>query len=393
MSERQVHDTPPIALTNSLHETIVRVRTNPLTWSLRRKWTVTLLSTLATFTTLWNATIITVAHNPIGEEFHISDANFPNSYWLVTSWTIGGAIFTLMVLPLLEDFGMRTGFLATHIAFILLNVPQALAPNYATLVVFRFFAGGCATVLANTAASVIGNVWKEEHERTIPMSMYVTAYLAGIGMGPVVGAAVLQSLNWRWINWVQMIIHAALFPIYYFFYEESRNTAITEQVLGNSTDEISVERTVRPISFSRRFATSIKRPLHMLITEPVLLVFTLWSAFSVGAVYVFTQSTEQVFGAIHDWTAIQSGYVQAAVVIGSCIGGSAAYISSKFYAASARRNRENPGKPIPEARLYMSVIGSIVGVSGGMFIYGWTSYHKDSWLAPTVGLVLVGGFE
>ena len=38
----------------------------------------------------------------------------------------------------------------------------------------------------------------------------------------------------------------------------------------------------------------------------------------------------------------------------------------------------------------MSIFGSFVGVTGGMIVYGWTSYAFIPWIAPTIGLAMVG---
>lgn len=69
-----------------------------------------------TLTVLVNGTAITVAAEAINAEFGISDASFPNSYWPVTSWTLGGGIFMLILLPLMEDFGVRWAYLVRSVS-------------------------------------------------------------------------------------------------------------------------------------------------------------------------------------------------------------------------------------------------------------------------------------
>jgi hypothetical protein len=49
------------------------------------------------------------------------------------------------------------------------------------------------------------------------------------------------------------------------------------------------------------------------------------------------------------------------------------------------------GTPIPEARLYLAVSGGVFGIAGGMFTYAWTSYTHIPWIAPAIGLAMVGG--
>lgn len=351
---------------------------------------MTLISVFATFTTLINGTIVTTAHEQISATFHISESSFPHSYWLVTSWAIGGGVTSLAVLPLLEDFGVRSGFLWIYVAFVLSIIPEGFAPNYATLLVFRFCTGGCVSILANAAASVIGNIWKDDRDRTIPMSLYITAYIAGISVGPVIGGIIIQHLDWRWVFHLQLIWYSVFFPIYYFGFEETRGSIILGRHADGLADTDPSETGPSSVSLPKRLGISIKRPLYMLFTEPVLFVFTLWSAFAVGTVYLFTQSVEQVFVKLYGWSASQAGYVQTAVVIGACIGGHLTLVSGKFYFASAKRNVDNPGKPIPEARLYVSVFGSVFGVSGGMLLYGWTAYPDDPWIGEAIGLAMVG---
>jgi len=365
---------------------------NPYNWSSHKKWTVTVVACLASFTTIMNGTMITVAHEAINEEFHVSDAKFPNSYWPVTSWAVGGGLSGLVILPLMEDFGVRPAFLTTYFIFICFVIPQAVAPNFATLIVSRFFSGGCVSVLSNTAAAIIGNIWEGDRARTIPMSIFVTLFLAGSSLGPVIAGVIYQKLSWRWISYMQLIWFGALFPVYVFFFQESRGMIVLQQralKLHKSGHGVRAPQK-DDMNLLQKLCHSTKRPLWMLLTEPVLFVFVLWSSFMIGTVYLFTQSVEQVFAGLYGWTASQAGYVQAAIVVGECIGWFCTLISARFYFGSVSRNTEVPGTPIPEARLYVSVFGSFIGVAGGMFVYGWASYPFLPWIAPAIGLAMVG---
>ena len=84
---------------------------NPFNWPKRRKVIMTVVSLLGTLTVLINGTSITVAAADINDEFGISDASFPNSYWPISSWTLGGGLFMIVILPLMEDLGVRTGYM------------------------------------------------------------------------------------------------------------------------------------------------------------------------------------------------------------------------------------------------------------------------------------------
>ncbi|KAL6238580.1 hypothetical protein BDW75DRAFT_201036 [Aspergillus navahoensis] len=366
---------------------------NPFNWSLPRKWALTYLAAMTSFLTMMNGTIITVAHFEIAELFNIDETAFPRTYWPVTTWAAGGACSALFLLPLAEDLGTRPVFLVTYLIFLCFLVPQAVAQNFATLVVTRFFGGACVAILANTAAGVIGNVWDTEWSRSIPVSLYIFGYMAGSSMGPVIGAAIFQSLSWRWVGYMQLIWFGALFPIYYFFLYESRGDIILAQrarkLRKSGKDILPVLIGLSKLNLQSLIISST-RPVILFCTEPVLFVSTLWSAFTIGTLFLFTQSVEQVFMGLYNWTVYQTGYVQAAVVIGECIGFLFSFLSRRLYFASASRNAEVPNCPIPEARLYMAVLGGLFGISGGMFTYAWTSYPFIPWIAPAISLAMVG---
>jgi hypothetical protein len=128
----------------------------------------------------------------------------------------------------------------------------------------------------------------------------------------------------------------------------------------------------------------------MLVTEPVVLSFGLWSAFCIGTAYMFTQSIVQVYDGLYGWDYFNTGMIQSAVVIGELIGLVCTVFQDEVYFRSGRWNKINPGTPIPEARLYITIPGSFLGLTGGLFFYAWTSYPHLHWMLPTIGLGLVG---
>jgi MFS family permease len=369
---------------------------NPHNWSPRRKWATATLTLFGTFALTLNGTGITIAADAIAAEFHVRDSpTFANTDWTIFTWNIGGAFFSLF-LPLLEDFGVKRPYMCFYALFLAMLLPQALAPDFATLVSTRFVGGGCVAVLANTIASAIPDLWASARARSVPVGLYIELYVVGNTFGPVLFAPVMQYIgNWRWIFYIQLIVYGALGPLYLFFLPETR----AHTILGREAKRMRRETAGRlvytaqqrnALPLRQRLFKSVTRPLYLLATEPVLLASTIWSAFALGLVFAFTQSTKQVFHELYGWTSYQCGYVQAAVVIGELLGWPVTLYGSRLYFQSAKRNHETPGEPIPEARLYISVLGSFLGITGGMFVYAWTSYPSLPWYAPAIGLAMVG---
>ncbi len=189
-------------------------------------------------------------------------------------------------------------------------------------------------------------------------------------------------------------MYGALAPLFFLLLHETRGTVILRRratrLRKTTHRSIYTAAELHQPPLSTRLLKSTTRPAYLLLTEPVLLASTLWSAFSFGTVFLFTQSTAQVYSSLYGWPAYRIGYLQSAVVVGEALGWLPTLYSSHLYLSSAARNTENPGSPIPEARLYLSVLGSFVGIAGGMFVYAWTAYPSLPWIAPTIGLGMVG---
>ena len=85
-----------------------------------------------------------------------------------------------------------------YVIFFIFVIPQALAQNFATLIVCRFIAGCCGGVLQSAMDGIIADIWSGATERSLPVTCYVFSLLAGVSFGPVLGGAVIRSLYWRW---------------------------------------------------------------------------------------------------------------------------------------------------------------------------------------------------
>lgn len=86
---------------------------------------------------------------------------------------------------------------AVFALFTLFVIPQALAPNFATLIVSRVIAGGCGNVLQNAVEAMASDMFRGT-DRDLPLTLYTLALLEGVTLGPVVGGAIISRLNWRW---------------------------------------------------------------------------------------------------------------------------------------------------------------------------------------------------
>jgi MFS family permease len=193
--------------------------------------------------------------------------------------------------------------------------------------------------------------------------------------------------------YIQLMIYGASAPVIFLAFRETRGPVILSK-RARKTHKLSKEASIS----SRHRATSLKdfiygnviRPFRLLFTEPVVFVFTLLSALSYGVVFISTQSVTQVYAANYGWEDYQTGLVQASIVLGEFAGFLTCLVQNRIFSRAATTHSEQPNTRLAEVRLYLSVPGSFLGLAGGIFWYGWTSYSFLHWILPSIGLGIIG---
>ncbi|KAI4697322.1 uncharacterized protein J4E84_000449 [Alternaria hordeiaustralica] len=374
---------------------------NPFNWSTKYKWFLTITVCFISILTGLPAGSYGAGNEYMATLFNVQNEPFPNLYWATCSWNMGAAVFPLIFVPLTENTGRMPGYFVAYIVFELFLFGSAFADNFATLVVTRFFGGGASSVSINIVGGSISDVWKGDKARSLPMSIFGFTSVAGIALGPFVGSAIVQlgypstglQSPWRWIYYIQIIYNAALIPVFYIILKETRGDVILKkraQKLRKETGrEVYAESELEKPSIASLLKVSFMRPTKMLFTEPVVTFFTLWISFAWGILFLFFSSVVQTFSASYGFGTFQTGLVQLAITVGALIGTLINPLQDWMYLRTASKNKERPGKPIPEGRLYTSIPGSLL-FTAGLFMYGWTCRPEIHWIVPAIGICIVG---
>jgi len=366
---------------------------NPFNWSRRYKWAITLTTCFISILTGLPAGAYSAGYDAMSREFHINDSGFPYMSFATTSWNMGAAIFPLIFVPLTENTGRLPGYYISYIMFLIWLIPSATAPNFATLVVTRFFGGGASSVSINLVGGSITDIWKGARDRSLPMSIFGMSSVIGIALGPFFGGAINSGMNWRWIYWIQVIIDGAFVPVFIAILRETRGDVIlarkAKKLRKQGHAHAYSQSELNRLSVWEELKISFARPTKMLLTEFVVIAFTLWVSFAWGILFLFESSIVQVFSTLYGWSMFPTTTVQLALSVGAVIATIINPFQDALYFQSARRNQETPGRPIPEARLNFAVPGSII-FTAGIFWYGWSSFPDMPWIVPSLGIGCVG---
>lgn len=224
------------------------------------------------------------------------------------------------------------------------------------------------------------------------MSIFGMTSVIGIALGPFIGGAIQRNLDWRWIYYIQLAFDGGCLPIFWLILKETRGDVILAQrakKLRKAGRNAYAKSELNRDSMVEMLKISFKRPTKMLCTEFVVISFTLWVSFAWGILFLFQTSITQTFQENYGFSVFQTSLIQLAISAGAVIATIINPLQDRLYLNSARKNKERPGHPIPEARLYFAVPGSLI-FTAGLFWYGWASYPHVHWSVPMLGVGAVG---
>jgi Major Facilitator Superfamily len=156
-------------------------------------------------------------------------------------------------------------------------------------------------------------------------------------------------------------------------------------------------------SAQRFIRTSLTRPLHMLLTEPIAGLFSLYISFNFAIQYSFFVAFPTIFKEQYGLDLRSQGLTFVGLGVGILIAIIAIIINSKYiYAPLAirwkKQNAQDRGEsrtkgaastPPPEWRLFTAFPGSIL-IPVSLFLFGWTARPSVHWIVPVIAEALFG---
>lgn len=166
----------------------------------RRTLTIASLATLATFL---DTTILYVAFPDISATFAEADA--AELSWVLNAYTI---VFAALLIPagkLADRIGHRRVFLAGSAAFTAASVACGLAPTAEVLIGFRVVQAAGAAALIPTSLALVMHAFAHDQLPRAVAIWGVAGAVAG-ALGPTLGAAIVETLGWRWAFFINLPI-------------------------------------------------------------------------------------------------------------------------------------------------------------------------------------------
>ncbi|KAI9374101.1 major facilitator superfamily domain-containing protein [Aspergillus egyptiacus] len=135
-------------------------------------------------------------------------------------YMLGLGIGSVIMSPTAILWGKRPVYLLGATLFIISAVWCAVSPNYPSLVVARIFQGIAVSPVECLPSATIAEIYFL-HERAYRVGIYTLLLLGGKNLIPLVSAAIIESLGWRWVFWIVAIITGACLVLIFFFLPET----------------------------------------------------------------------------------------------------------------------------------------------------------------------------
>ena len=141
--------------------------------------------------------ILAAGFSNVGETYHVSTPKVARTTGLFMMGLGVGGVF---VSPLAILYGKRPVYLVSAIIFIATDIWCAASPSYNSLLVARIIQGMSLSPVECLPSATIAEIFFL-HERAFRIGIYTLLLLGGKNLVPLVSAAIIQSLSWRWVFW------------------------------------------------------------------------------------------------------------------------------------------------------------------------------------------------
>ncbi|KAF9887935.1 hypothetical protein FE257_009457 [Aspergillus nanangensis] len=301
-------------------------------------------------------------------------------------YNLGLAFGPIIGAPLSETYGRKAVFVVTTPLCILFLLGGGLTTTIASLSVCRFFAGVFASPNINNASAVILD-YSAPHSRGVSLGMYYSVPSLGASIAPLVGGFIVPHRSWRWTQWVAILVTGGFYIPVLFTRETYKKVILRRRAIAlGLTDAYSSSSTPKhPLRYF--FTVLIHRPIHMLLTEPIVSFVSLYNGLIYGLLYTFVTSIPWIFATYYDFGPAAQSLSYLGVTVGTVLACAPfALIDIRFYQRRLQRWKSAHGEGSqlpPQNRLLSALVGSIP-LPASLFIAGWAAEYRVHWIVPIV---------
>jgi EmrB/QacA subfamily drug resistance transporter len=141
--------------------------------------------------------------------------------WTVNAYNLSFAVLLITGAALGDRYGRRRFYAAGLALFTVASALCALAPGAGWLIAARAVQGAGAALLMPLGLALLSAAFPPER-RGAAIGIFSAITGVAVALGPLVGGAVVEGLDWEWIFWLNVPIGAVAIPLVLTRMHESR---------------------------------------------------------------------------------------------------------------------------------------------------------------------------
>ncbi len=153
-----------------------------------------------TFMEVLDTTVVNVALPHIAGSL---SATVDETTWVLTSYLVSNAIILPMTGWLANQFGRKRLLLMSVFGFTMASLACGLAPNLATLIIFRVIQGATGGGLQPLSQAIMLEAFPPE-KRGKAMAFWALGIVVAPMLGPVMGGWITDTYSWRWVFYINL---------------------------------------------------------------------------------------------------------------------------------------------------------------------------------------------
>ena len=163
-------------------------------------WIIAITVTLATFMEVLDTSIANVALPHIAGSL---SAGQDESTWVLTSYLVSNAIILPLSGWLSSIIGRKNFYMSCVALFTVSSFMCGLAPNLATLIIFRVMQGIGGGGLQPSEQAILADTFPPA-KRGMAFAVYGIAVVTAPAIGPTLGGWITDNFTWRWIFFINI---------------------------------------------------------------------------------------------------------------------------------------------------------------------------------------------
>ncbi|KAJ3006921.1 hypothetical protein HKX48_009409 [Thoreauomyces humboldtii] len=360
----------PIPLTDPDH---------PQNWPVLKRVYATAASFLFAFSSAFGATCYTAGVADLQKDMGIS---MMEAVWGFSIYLFAIILSPIVVPHLSERLGRTAVYRGSVPFFAIFTVGAALSRTLPELLAARFFAGLFAGPSLVLIEGSFADIWSADSTVSY-YAVLTSASFVGAALGPWVGGFLVDAGNWRWCQWVTLAVSIGSM-LFGYAIPETYAREILRRRLRCRGLEVRIPPALSGVTIRQMVQTTLFNPLRQLLTEPIVVLITLYLAYNFAVVFSFFISVPVVLSATYGFGVVHIGWAFTAAAAGALLAMVTSILIEKATPIMRRSSQTAQGLPSIECRLIPAMVGSIL-VPGSLFLIAWTaSPHIDS-AAPVIG--------